>query len=528
MATILVAVFSVLVTFGFWGYNAAQIPELFRLNKELQAEGYYSAEFEFRMLGLGYMLDHGEYAKSMSMLSILHEKMKTREGFIKVPVFKSREKEMEFYRNLQNPATGAFMDDTYPYCTFEGPTGNVLEHLEELSKATGKPLKLKYPLKFLDSIATPERLKPYLDDMSHLGWIGKKLPESSFHFVRDLISYTKPDNVVERNHLYQFSPEWKRTLLTWFFENQDSITGYWGPRSRSSGELLKLDLHNTASIVKGFVDSTGRDLYAGFPLRYRERMFKTTLQVMNEPEPSISDEDKWHGWTLQRAKGIMLLTRYLWISANPEEKRRATTVFEDYIHVLFQKYWIPEEGGFRFYPDGRSSLDGTGTAIGVLKNLGYIPSSRRDLVSKDYATRILRTDINAISTLQASDLQALQQKEINSVRVYLQKPEPDSAEQNVQGIFYMRPTPVPDVMESVPKIRFWIQGSSLSMGNWISREETITDLAAVDFPPPKWIAHEIPLASLNRLLTEQGDLYLVGFNVFQIPVRIVHYHASQP
>jgi hypothetical protein len=51
------------------------------------------------------------------------------------------------------------MDDSYPYCTWEGPTANVLELLEKLSKATGRPLRLRYPLKFFDRIDTPEELQ---------------------------------------------------------------------------------------------------------------------------------------------------------------------------------------------------------------------------------------------------------------------------------------------------------------------------------------------------------------------------------
>jgi hypothetical protein len=37
------------------------------------------------------------------------------------------------------------MDESYPYCTYTGPTGNVLLHIDALAEALGQPLKLKYP-----------------------------------------------------------------------------------------------------------------------------------------------------------------------------------------------------------------------------------------------------------------------------------------------------------------------------------------------------------------------------------------------
>ena len=63
--------------------------------------------------------------------------------------------------------------------------------------------------------------------------------------IGDLVAYSRSDNVLERNGLYAFSPEWKRALLGWFHENQDPETGFWGPRSRWTGKLLKVDSART-------------------------------------------------------------------------------------------------------------------------------------------------------------------------------------------------------------------------------------------------------------------------------------------
>ena len=50
----------------------SKITELFVLNKELQEQNYYMAEFEFKMLGIGYHLDRGNLGKAVELLNGLH------------------------------------------------------------------------------------------------------------------------------------------------------------------------------------------------------------------------------------------------------------------------------------------------------------------------------------------------------------------------------------------------------------------------------------------------------------------------
>ena len=126
-----------------------QVKDLFKMNKELQEENYYMAEFEFKLLGISYLLDKGNYYTSLKKLNELHHQMKTREGLIKMPEFKTRKEELEFYLDLQNPKTGAFIDDSYPLNTYHETTQNVLLHLDALAEEIGQPLKLKYPLYYL-------------------------------------------------------------------------------------------------------------------------------------------------------------------------------------------------------------------------------------------------------------------------------------------------------------------------------------------------------------------------------------------
>lgn len=63
------------------------IPKMFQLNSELRVEGYYMGEFEFKMCGIVYYFDKGQYITAFSRLNQLHKQLQTREGLIKVPQF---------------------------------------------------------------------------------------------------------------------------------------------------------------------------------------------------------------------------------------------------------------------------------------------------------------------------------------------------------------------------------------------------------------------------------------------------------
>ena len=88
-----------------------RMKEMFSMNKELQKQNYYMAEFEYKLLGIAYELDKGHYRKALSQINKFHNQLKTKKNLIKVPAFKNQDEEFEFYLNLQNPRTGAFIDD---------------------------------------------------------------------------------------------------------------------------------------------------------------------------------------------------------------------------------------------------------------------------------------------------------------------------------------------------------------------------------------------------------------------------------
>jgi len=253
-----------------------QIREVFQLNEKMKNEGYYLSEFEFKMLGIAYYLDHGHYLKAFSRLNKIHQELSTGEGLIKVPEFSSSKEKLEFYKKLQNPQTGAFMDDAYPLFTYFGVTANMIAYIEDLSKIANESFRLQYPLKFLDQINTPEKLIELVDDLSTVGWLGAKF-KTPYVEIGELWSLAED---AERLGIYSFSPEWKQVYLQWCYDNQDEETGLWGSRLRTNNKLLNGgDLTDSEKMIKKFIASNGNEIYPDFPLRYRDKMFKTALRM---------------------------------------------------------------------------------------------------------------------------------------------------------------------------------------------------------------------------------------------------------
>jgi hypothetical protein len=503
-----------------------QIKELFRMNKELQEQGYYMAEFEFKMLGLGYLLDRDHYYTAFSKINRLHHQLKTKEGLRKVPKFENKQDELEFYLNLQNPQTGAFMDDSYPFCSYTGPTGNVLNHLDALAEETGQPLKLKYPLKYLDEINTPEKLDAYLDDVSTVGWLANKFPQTSFHFARDLLSLFNEDNTIEKHGLYNVTPEWKMALLRWFYDNQDPATGLWGPKTKSR-KLRRKDTMNSASIIKAFVDEEGNNKHEEFPLRYQNELAGTILERAFKPVPKDDDLSAWHEWNLDTPKSIRTLTRYLWKGISPANKEKSKEFMEYYIKIQFDKFYVPSEGAFSYYPHGEhATLDGSGGYF-IFKEIGALSSEKQQRLWGKPEQTIIDLGTCKRSRLGADDFAlTAKSKGVNSLRIYRALPAYDNLASNIWAIVYPDKPSVLDIIDLTSKMKHWINTTDQSMGNWVSKEEIKKQLDTVQFEEAPVFEKEPPLEQVNSILRENGKIAVVGFDILQVPRYKIIYEYS--
>lgn len=529
--TLIIAVF-----ISIQAYRAkARIREMFTLNKQLQEQNYYMAEFEFKGLGIAYHLGKWEFAKSAALMDRLHEQLITKKGLIKMPDFKSKEEELEFYLNLQNPKTGAFMDDAYPLCTYHGPTENVILHIESLVKELDRPLKLKYRLKYLDRVNTPEKLVAYLDDISTMNWIAAKLPQTSFHNARDILTLARdfthydPDNinmVIQKHGLYNFSPEWRHTLLKWFYEHQDPKTGLWGPKSKD-GKLLKKDTNNTSSILKAFVDKKGNDIHPEFPLRYKDKLFASTLETLATAFPADDNLDDLHEWNLRTPKSLRLLTRYLWKDSSRENQELAKKHFENYIRILFNRYYIPQEGGFSYYPDSsHATLDGVG-GFYIFREIGAFSSEKQHRLWGSPDQSIVSEQTVTTSSFQKKHLDAfIQSPEINSLRIYDSSLDLNDLTKNVLVVVYPGEPVVPDILDLTPRFKHWINTTPLTMGNWISKASVQKDLENIDIKPVPVLTASKSLNDINTLLSRKKHLVIIGFDVLQVPRMKLEIHLK--
>lgn len=492
------------------------ISEMFRLNGKLQSEGYYMGEFEFKMLGCAYYLDKGHYITAFSKLNQLHKQLKSKDGLIKIPKFANKKEELEFYITLQDPKTGAFMDSSYPLFTYIGPTLNMVEHLNSLAKDSGQPLRLKYPLSFLDQINTSEKLKAFLDDLNYIGIICSKLPRTPYVEISELCYYSD----LERSNLYTFSPEWKQSLLKWLHENQDSKTGFWGPKLRYSGEILNSgDLGTTFNITKLFIDDYGNNLHSEFPLKYKDEMFSTALRKISEPMPADANLSEQHEWSLTRYQGIKLLITYLWKGASPENKNNAKNFIEELVRNRFEKFYIQDQGGFSLYSgSAEATLDGTGSALSLLDCVGVLSRDKQKLLWGSTDNCIIDLGVHQVSTLKESDFASIRNfQEINSIRLYRTEPSSGNYESNVLGIIYPKETPVLDVMDLLPRVTKWVNTTEQNMGNWISKENIMQQLANVNIQSVSVSKAGISLNIINEILQKNGELTVIGFDVLQIP-----------
>ncbi|TEB06018.1 hypothetical protein Psch_03060 [Pelotomaculum schinkii] len=513
----LVAIF--IIGSGLFIYRTiTSVSEMFRLNGQLQAEGYFMGEFEFKILGCAYFLDKGKYITAFTKLNELHRQLKTREGLIRVPDFADKNEEMDFYLSLQNPKTGAFMDETYPSFYYFEPTLNIVEHLELLAEETGRPLRLKYPLRFLDEINNPERLKNILDDLSTVGWIGSKLPKTNYIMASFYHNY----DLLERNKLYSFSPEWKATLLQWFYLNQDSKTGFWGPRLRNSGEMLHGgDLGPTYKIAGLFVDEKGNNLHQEFPLRYKDEMLKTTLEKISEPMPEDASLAELHDWELTRTQGIKLLTNYLWNGIFLENKNAARTFMENIVKNKYEACYLEEQGAFSYYPGAKdATLDGTGSAMSLLDVVGALSQEQQRLLWGTPEQNITDLGSHEVKEFKESDLAALKSfPNLNSLRYYLSDPDYNDFTKGVVCIDYPQETWVIDVMELLPRVRQWVNTTPQSMGNWVSKQAIIQKAESVQINSIPVNGKALPVnLFLNEVLRNNNEFVVVGFDVLQVPI----------
>ncbi|WP_299860902.1 hypothetical protein [uncultured Hoeflea sp.] len=504
----------------FYGFKDT-LNEAFSLNNQRNVEGYYTAEFEFKMLGAAYLFDRGRYIQAYHRFTAHIDQLKTADGLVKIPDFASQKEELGFYLGLQDPTTGAFMDPSYPPSTYFGPTLNVVQHLESLAESIGQPLQLKYPLRFLEQLDTPEELRLYLDDLSTVGTLAAKLPQTPY-ILGSLDSYKD----LERLGLFTFSPEWKEELVRWVWETQDPETGYWGVRLRTSGELVNGgDVNVTRKHVKELLDESGQNRYAKYPLRYGDKIVDTTLEELLAEVPE--DLSEQHAWSINRYLSQQLLF-HLWGHLSDEQKAISKVRLEENVRVIFDRFYVPSAGAFSLYADeDEADLDGTGSFLGLLQALGVFSVERQSELwgTPEETLHDMRTE--TIDRLTEEDLLPFAgTADVNSIRFYAARPKGKEHLSDAMAFFYPNETIVPDTLDLASNLDKWIHSTSQNMGVWMSRETIEKRLAENDTAGIQLDESAAMLSVAGNILKEHGQLIAIGFDLLQVPRRIVIYELE--
>jgi len=107
--------------------------------------------------------------------------------------------------------------------------------------------------------------------------------------------------------------------------------------------------------------------------------------------------------------------------------------------------------------------------------------------------------------------------EINSLRFYDTIPDFGNLTAGVFAVAYSQKTPVLDIMDFTPKVKRWLNTTSQSVGNWVSKEGTEQSMNALEIAEVLVYKDGIPLEVINDFLQKNNRIGVLGFDVLQIP-----------
>jgi len=516
-----------LLVCGFAVYSTiASVPKLFGSNGELKAQGYYMGEFEFKMVSSQYYLNEGRYLDAYQSLRRIRSEMQSRQGLRQFPDKATPEQQMAFLLDQQDPVTGAFMDRRYPAFSYFAPTCNVVEALIQLSRETGHPLALKYPLRFLNEIKTPQQLRTYLDSLLYVGEISAHFPGPGPYGpgVSEIPGY----DVLEEAGVHRFSEQWKSELRRWFYETQDPATGFWGARIGNAKKWRqKTDINASFHILKLVLNESGENQSAQFPLRYAGTLARGVLESMDAPIPEGAADQ--HDWGLKQYQGAKMLTLFLWPHLSDREKDE---VRQKYRSMLVRSYSLyrPDDGGFAYYTSStKADVDGTGLATGVLKILGVLSGTlERERIWGGVSEVTLTPVRKDVQRWEQAELPPI--KDAQSFRVYQDRPRSTEAydDKDLVQIIYPKGASGLDVMDLRQGLTRFLNSDGATFGNWkskISLKETPLGLEREIKAVPV-SRGPFDLAKVAREHPRAEHFYVFAYDIAQRPIQAIEFVKS--
>jgi hypothetical protein len=506
------------------------VPRMFRLNAELKAQGYYMGEFEFKMLSSQFHMNAGRYLEGWRTLRRIEAEMQER-NLKKMPVNATAGERMDFLLDRQDPVTGAFMNHDYPTFSYFAPTCNVVEALIGLSRETGRPLKLKYPLRFLDEIGTPQKLRAYLDSLLYLNSVIARFPGPGPYGPG--VSEIPAFDVLEDAGVHHFSEEWKTELHRWFYETQDPESGFWGTRIGNADRWRqKKDINSTFHILKFVLTETGENRSDEFPLRFGDRLARGILEMMDAPIPE--DTVDQHDWGLVQYQGAKMLMQYLWPHLPDADRAKVRRKFRSMLVRSYSLY-RPQDGGFAYYTtDARADVDGTGLATGVLKILGVLPGTwQRERMWGSVSEGTLTPERVSVERWEQATLPDGGEagSEIESFRIYRDRLPSATVydDSDLVQIVYPRGAKGLDTMDLRQGLTRFLNADGASYGNW-NTKEGIKEL-------PLGLEREVKVVPVQRDAFDLTGIardhpaakrfYAVGYDIAQVPVTVVEFVRNE-
>ena len=193
-------------------------------------------------------------------------------------------------------------------------------------------------------------------------------------------------------------------------------------------------------------------------------------------------------------------------------------MIENFIRIKCEKYYVPDEGAFSYYPGGEhATLDGIGGFF-IFKEIGAFSSEKQIELWGAPEDNIITLNSPELSELTLKNFELItNNKDINSLRLYRNTPDYNDLTSDVFAIVYPQKTPVRDIMELTQRIKHWIDTTPQTMGNWVSKSVIRKRLDSIDINEAPVYRNTIPLEYANQVFQKNDRLVVIGFNVLQVP-----------
>jgi hypothetical protein len=212
----------------------------------------------------------------------------------------------------------------------------------------------------------------------------------------------------------------------------------------------------------------------------------------------------------------------IWGHLAEPEKEQVRMAMQKYLTVRYRYFFRPADGAFSLYTsDTRADVDGTSTALGLLRATGSLPGTweRQRLWGKAIAAppELVRVEVQRWEEANLPKGTSAQ-----SFRVYRDViPAGDTYDDaSLVQVIYPGDSPILDVMELRQCIDRFIAANGQAFGNWKSKEalrEEPLDLHRKIQAVP--ISHNgLDLARIARDYPDTRRFHIIGYDPFQVPV----------